>query len=525
MRGHAFYKDEYQDAENLASLVQETDDVEELSEFLSSLNGFFSVVVDADDETVLASDRMRTGPVFYSVDDGKILVSDDCGWMTKETPPLTRSKVSEVEYETSRFVTSSNTLYKEISQLQSGEIVVFDKSSADISTYQHHTHTTTNSRIDEDELRIEFQRVLDAAFERLIDAADGRPIAVPLSGGYDSRLIALMLKRLEYENVITYTVNTGGDTLAIAERVAENLGFPWVTANVTHDEWGEFYNSDTWDEFFHSAAYLGGLPSPTEVPALMKLKRLGKIPEDALFVPGHSALDSMKATPEELERANDIQLGRLTDHIVDQHFKYNESTRIPSCDIESRVAESIGMDTSIEPRSSVEAFERWRLKERRAKLIINGSRVYDFLGWDWWMPLEDEALYEFWRRVPMSYKRHRSFYEEYIKILYADIGAVSIDEAKSTEDDSFKLMVADKLRGSLIWPLVSRSYALWDNSWMKQKYMVEYKLEDIYQSDPRYGIMSKSELKEYYDGQSYIFFSLLSRDTLEKIDLGTVELS
>jgi asparagine synthase (glutamine-hydrolysing) len=521
VRGDAFYKEEYRSSEELVILIQETDGIKELSEFLSSLNGFFSIVINNSEQTILVSDRMRTGPIFYSVDERKLLVSDNCGWIIEETPALTRSNSSEIEYETSRFVTGSNTLYEEISQLQSGEIVVFDKSSADVSTYQHQVHRTTQNQFDENELETAFQRVLDSAFERLINAAGGRPIAIPLSGGYDSRLIALMLKRLNYEDVITYTVNTGEDTLAIAERVASNLGFPWVTAEVTHNDWSEFYNSAEWSEFFNSAAYLGGLPIPNEIPALKKLKNSGKIPKNALFVPGHSALDSMKATPEELEKANGIQLSRVTDHIIDNHFKYNESTEVPNPTIENRIIESIGMGTPTEPSCSVESFERWRLKERRAKLIINAIRAYDFFGWDWWMPLEDKALYEFWRRVPISYKRHRSFYKGYTENLYANIGSVSMDEARLTESEDLKSKVADILQNSPILPLVSYLYNLWDNSWVKVSFVRNFNLNDIYQSDPRYGIMTKSDLNNFYSGQSYIFFSLLSKETLGKIDFST----
>ncbi|ELZ39422.1 asparagine synthase-related protein [Halorubrum tebenquichense] len=519
VRGHAFHEGEYKAAKDLAALVKDTENVDELSLLLSSLNGFFSVVVDDNNKTIFAADRMRTGPIFYSLVDNELQVSDNCGWVIKQTPDLTKSELSEVEYETTRFVTGPYTLYEEVKQLQSGEVVVFEKDSASFSTQQHHLHTVTESNYEQSELNQEFQRVLDSVFERLTEVADGRPIVVPLSGGYDSRLIALMLKRVGYDNVITYTIDTGGDTTSIAREVAEDLGFPWVTAEETHSEWDELYNSDEWNDFFDMAGYLGGLPNPTGIPTMKKLRRSGKIPEDALIVPGHSALDSMKATPKDLENTDDINLQQLTDHIVKQHYKYNEKTDIPKEMISDRIVESIGIGTSHAPKSSDEAFERWRLKERRTKLIFNGNRNFDFFGWDCWVPLEDNELYEFWRKVPMEQKRHRSFYENHIENLYVEVGGVSPEKAGVVEDESLKMELADKIRDLPIWPVVRQMYYAWDNSLLKYEYMKRFQLDEIYESDYRFGIMSPEKLQEHYEGQKYIFFSLLARSTTDKIDL------
>lgn len=518
VRGHAFYDEEYKNSEELASLVEDTKSLGELSSLLSSLNGIFSIVVDTNKKTILAADRMRTGPMFYSKIDGGLQVSDDCSWIMEKTPDLSRSEVSEIEYKTSRFVTGSHTLYEEISQLQSGEIVVFEKATEDYSVHQHHVHTISDSQYGESELKSEFQRVLDSVFNRLVEAANGRTIVVPLSGGYDSRLIALMLNRVDYEDVITYTIDTGGDTTSIAKQVADNLGFPWISAEETHTEWNKFYNSEEWDEFLDSAAYLGGLPNPTGIHSMKELKKSGEIPEDALFVPGHSALDSMKATPKKLEKESEIRLKQLTEYIINQHFKYNQRIEIPSRELSARVAKSIGLDTQYEPRSPLEAFERWRLKERRAKLIIN-SRVYDYLGWERWIPLEDNELYEFWRNVPLKYKRHRSFYERYIEKLYAEVDGVNPEEASRVANEEIISMVGRQLRNLPIWPSIRQLYNTYDNSWLKYEYMKRFRLDEVYESDCRFGIMSKETFREHYEGQSFPFFSILARSVTEEIKL------
>lgn len=518
VRGDAFYNGEYRDAGELAGLVKSKNDIASLSSFLSSLNGFFSVVIDTDEEVIFAADRMRTGPVFYSVVDNELQISDDCGWIIEQTPDPSRSELSEIEYETSRFVTGPYTLYGEISQLQSGEMVVFEKATTSFSTRQLHTHTVTESQYKEADLESEFQRVLDAVFDRLVEVADGRPIVVPLSGGYDSRLIALMLKRVGYENIITYTVNTGGKNSHIAQKVSNNLGLPWITADSTHEEWKSFYRSNKWDSYFDQAAYLGSLPHPTVVPSLEKLGKNGDIPDDALFIPGHSALDSMKATPVKFETQDEVVLRELTRSVISQHYKYNEHISVPEDELQDRVATTVGLNTPSAPNSSVEAFERWRLKERRAKLIVNGVRAIEFTGYDWWLPLEDAELYEFWRRVPMEHKRHRSFYENFIENLYATMCGVSHREAGANADSDLKSTISQLIQGMPIEKFIRRSYDIWDDSRVKYEYMLRKRLDEMYESDPRFGIMSKETMKENYKGQSFPFFSLLALSATDKIE-------
>ncbi|WP_138007350.1 asparagine synthase-related protein [Halalkalirubrum salinum] len=519
VRGHVFYEGDYVDSSDLGRIVNNTTGVEEISKLLDEFIGFYGIVIDRDEQTILVADRMRTGPLFYSQENGDLLVSDDCSWIIDQIPKTTWSEISRIEYKTSRFVTGSHTLYKEINQIQSGEIVVFDKSKNEFSFYQHHVHTVTKPEYGYEELAKEFDRVLKSVFNRIVEIANDRPIVLPLSGGYDSRLIALMLKRVGYENVITYTINTGGKNTDIAKRIAENLGFPWYSAKLTHSDWQEFYESDVWNNYFNRAAYIGSLPHPTNVPPIRRLKESGILPENALFLPGHSSLDSMKATPVAFENQDEINLDQLTNAIIDQHFKYNEHLSIPFEDVRDRVAETLGLTEDRTPSSLMEAFERWRLKERRAKLIVNGVRAIEFSKYQWWMPLEDKELYEFWRQVPIEKKRHRSFYEKYIKQLYVEIAGVSLREAGHVADNDLKANISNMIRGLPIESAVRQLYSLWDESIFRYIYTKYFQLGKMYESDPRYGITTKEKLKNNYNGQSFLFFSLLALSVTGDIEL------
>jgi asparagine synthase (glutamine-hydrolysing) len=356
----------------------------------------------------------------------------------------------------------------------------------------------------------------------LIRVAQGRQIVIPLSGGYDSRLIALLLKRSGYDNILAYSDQSAGSKNAqVAEQVADNLGIPWTTVEVGHSDWHSFYNSQKWNEYFDRAAYLGGLPTPEHIIILETLLQEGEISPDAIVVPGDSSLDTMKATPPELEEKDRIDIDDLTEEIISQHFKYNTHIDLHREEMAERISETIGAGSEDTPKSAVEAFERWRLKERRTKLIINGSRAFDFVGLDWWIPLEDRELYQFWRKVPPEKKRHRSFYEEYIEELYKRVGDVDREEATEIADTTLKSMVADRIRDYPIWDFTKAMYETWVDSSINKAYVKNFKLREIYEDEPRYGVMSEDRLKSLYEGQNHIFYSILAQATVGRISLNS----
>ena len=125
--------------------------------------------------------------------------------------------------------------------------------------------------------------------QRLVDYAGGRQIAVPLSGGYDSRLIAMLLKELKYDNVVSFTYGTPNNREATVSRaVAEALGFRWEFVPYDKVLWRELNSVPERDEYNRIASGWVSLPHIQDWPAVWQLRRLKKIASDAIFVPGHT---------------------------------------------------------------------------------------------------------------------------------------------------------------------------------------------------------------------------------------------
>ena len=103
----------------------------------------------------------------------------------------------------------------------------------------------------------------------------------------------------------------------------------------------------------------------------------------------------------------------------DHHYLLWKHLRTPAAAraMRRRVLALVG-DASSDPSPRVRAlaaYESWEYQERQAKYVVNGQRLYDFLGLDWHLPLWDPELVDFWERAPLDAKHGQSLYREWLR--------------------------------------------------------------------------------------------------------------
>jgi hypothetical protein len=60
----------------------------------------------------------------------------------------------------------------------------------------------------------------------------------------------------------------------------------------------------------------------------------------------------------------------------------------------------------------VSELEHWVLREYVSKYIVNGVRAYEWFGYDWYLPLWDNAFIEFWQSVPNAFRQNMALYRQ-----------------------------------------------------------------------------------------------------------------
>lgn len=434
---------------SLARFFSEADTAALVGRLADKLNGYFAAIVEGDDATIGVVDHVGSIPLFYGRDSNVVVIGDDGESVRERLGTDHIDRESAMEYLLFRFVSGKGTLYCGVDQTQPGQVIVAgksgDTSAVESDAYYDHDLVEPPER-NREVLLEEFETLLDRSFERFLEYVDGRTIAVSLSGGYDSRLITSTLRRLGYDDVVTFSCLKGSPAdIERAQGVAESLDFPWYYADLDPSDWRDFYESDDWDRYTRFGLSISGKPFVFDLLPLVRLKEQGKIPNDAVIVSGHTAVDPARPLNRYLREDRAYGEREYTDAVIDFHHCQWE---YEGAEIEDRLRARIlnGVDTDgFETRlGTVEAYERWRWKERESKYILTHHlAVYDYIDNDWWLPLYDRDLLDFWCRVPIDQKAGRELYQRYVERLYADIAGISLSEARVTTGRSRLLSAAE----------------------------------------------------------------------------------
>jgi asparagine synthase (glutamine-hydrolysing) len=402
VRGHGTVDGRPMDGQEFAEWV----DARSLATVVAAIDGGFSAIQERNGRIVAAVDRLRSVPLFHAVHGGDLLLSDDAHWIAGQLPPQAFDPVSRAEFLALGYVTGSHTLDARIRQLRAAELLeTAIEDVADLVTrrYWTYAHRAPSFTADVDELLVAWDAVLGRVASRLVESVDGRTIVLPLSGGLDSRLIALELKRTGYDRVLTFTYGVAGNAEArVAQPIAAALGLPWIEVVHTLAAWRAAFRDPAYGEFARYADGLSSLPHIQDWLAVRELRDRDLVPPDAVFVPGHNG-GFLFGENGSLHRLAQPTFDDLVANIERVHYH-----NLPVDDPALRAAMRDRLVASLAPGSPADAeswtsrYERWEWEERNAKFMTNSVRVYEFWGYDWRLPLWDAEAIEFWLRVPLE---------------------------------------------------------------------------------------------------------------------------
>jgi asparagine synthase (glutamine-hydrolysing) len=425
VRGTAFVNNTKITQKDLASWASQISH-EDLAKELRSANGFFSAVYSNGTKGWMAVDKIRSFPIFYGQKNGQLFISDDAHWVKEHVGDTEYDPIAKTEFLLTGYVTGADTLYPDVKQVQAGEVIYFKIGTHGEITfepvrYYRYIHHDYFEKTEEELLEI-FDDCLLKVFNRLIDFANGRTIVVPLSGGYDSRLIVLMLKRMGYEKVIAFSYGKEGNEEArVSKEVASQLRIPWEFVPYTNEKWYEWYHSEEMDQYRKMADGCCALPHIQDWPAVKELKESGRIPKDAVFVPGLSAdlpAGSRSKKFPHLYKQQTFDKKLFLEASLKFHyslFDWSKQREELQPLFEERILRSLGSTESFIETAG--AFEAWDIAERQAKYINNSIRVYEFFSYDWWTPFWDDDFICFFSKTSPQNRDAQNLYVIFLRKL------------------------------------------------------------------------------------------------------------
>ena len=418
--GNAFFGNSLLDAATLESQTMVLETEVDVVSFLKCLSGSFVMVFKKGDICWAAVDRIRSIPLYYSTDGLRISdspmpsLADDIDWTLMDS-------LKKLE-----FVQGTSTSLHDWKQIQAGEFLWIENGRPMPKPYTSHSRLK-DSLLGYDGLKDKFIDVVDGMANRFVQYLDGRPVAVPLSGGFDSRFVLSLLKSTGYSNISAFTYGQpDGHEAKVAQKVCEAIEVPWHFIEYDERVFDGVFN-DQWDAFIEYASGWVSVPQEQEYFALNQLKE--RLPADTVICPGFSGdVQAGSFLPNEFFKKKWRKSPKSS-----QEYIAEQLTRSPMVDdiqVRSQEGEEYDFD------SFYSEVEEWILRERISKYVVNGVRCYEFFGFDWYLPLWDTEFVTFWNTVPNNFRIDKRLYADVLTDLF--FSPMDIDFKPGGFDQIFK---------------------------------------------------------------------------------------
>lgn len=410
-----FYQDKF-----ACEYFSQITSISELQERLNHANGIFTLCIIIDEKCFIASDRSRTFPIFYTFQNNQWHVSDDFHFLAENYNLNKIDLVQESIYVATGNTLSNKTLIEDIFQVQCAEMLVLEKSGTYQQEFYHQFATQETNFFEEEDARLIASRAMQGCIDRLVKSLNGRTAVVPLSGGYDSRLIVAGLKKSGYTDVICFTYGRDEklQEVQMSKKVANSLGYNWFFIPNKGADIERFIHSEEFEEYFAYSGHGTSLVHMQEYFAVRYLHHNKLIPNDAVFIPGHSG-DLLGGSQLIKGVEKTISHQRLAKTFYEKKALYG------TMDLQSKKWFKHYLKSKFDSKKGLipyTLFEELDIQEKISKNIFNATLVFSFFGYQKLFPFWDnEMLDTFLSLKPelreMKYLYDKVLEEEYFKPL------------------------------------------------------------------------------------------------------------
>jgi asparagine synthase (glutamine-hydrolysing) len=399
VKGFAFINDRHLSHRELVyELIQSIENDHNLDQKLSLLNGNFSVVIVNEKGTYLIADKIKTYPLLYANLNDDWIITDQAKVIMEEVPAYSPDKIAIMTYLALGYVHGNQTFLNNCKIVSAGSYV---KINEEVQVFEYHKHIYDKNNLSKDEIYKSTVRSLDNAFKRMLLTIGNRPVWIPLSGGYDSRLIACLCKKYDIRNVRCYTYGIPeSHEIETSKSVADTLGFPWHYVQYDKDKILSLLKDPICKNYMLWAMNLNSTPHIQDLLAIKELKENRILEDDAIIIPGHkvSILSEGKLPVRILKTEKSV-----AEIIFDQNFFWNILRR----KYKKQVLKNLGIElNSISSNNNhlvtCDLYTNWLIKNRLSNYITNSVRVYEYFGVDWRIPLWDDEFARLWNSIPIK---------------------------------------------------------------------------------------------------------------------------
>ncbi|MDD4150523.1 MAG: asparagine synthase C-terminal domain-containing protein [Bacteroidales bacterium] len=409
------------------------------------LNGIYSLISVKEKEIEIIVDSVNYFPIFFLFNKSQWIISDSWEIILNEKSSFIPNKKVEAEFINAGFVLGYDTLDCDIKKTKSGSKIILDSDgNQSVITNWSFLPDAFFDHPKDKLVELTFN-MFNAVQDRMIKFLDGRTAVLPLSGGFDSRLIACMLKDCSYSKVVCFTYGKPNIEERISKKVAAKLGFEWHFINYKELETAGYLETKDFKEYTKLAGNGYSMPYLQEYFAVKYLKENQIIPDDSVFLPGHSG-DFLGGSYIMKTVKTDTHNKQLPKHLRKKYFWFFDKKDNKA--IENRLTESINCPEENKISTIYNPYiEDWDIKEKYAKFILHSSIVFNHFGYKHYFPLWDTNIVEHFRKIPFEFRENKTLYDEVLISKYFNKFDVYYDENEIVV--SKKLLKHQKFKDSV----------------------------------------------------------------------------
>lgn len=393
---------------------------QDLGRAIHGIRGNFSLIMKSAGRILGVVDKIRSYPVFYLRDGSRFGISNSARKLRDVFGLSETDDLSLLEFQAAGYITGRETLYKNLFQLQAGELLLWESPKKELHRYRYFRYYSDILRNEkEDRLIEELDHIHNRIFDDIIREAQGRPIWVPLSGGLDSRLVLCKLKQLGYDNIKAFSYGPEGNYEAkAAEEIAGKIGVSWKKYPISMRETRKFFYSSARREYWEFSDGLSNIPNMQDLHVLSTLTVSRAIEQDCIVVNGQSGdfITGGHIPGTFMDCSPDASL--LVYWTIRKHYSLwsNLLTESSLKRLEDKILNLTGLSRGavVDRQELASLYESWEWQERQCKYVISGQRIYDFFKLGWALPLWDDLLLEYWSRIPLNMKLQQGLYTKYL---------------------------------------------------------------------------------------------------------------
>lgn len=400
------------DAVFLLSRIKSFD---EFVSFLAGIDGQYAVIIEKEDVVWAAVDVARSIPLYYSVDGSIVSDSSEHIRRVLSVQPEKVNSRRLLELYGSAFVANENTVYDEIKQVEEGTAV--EKSTSKTRTEVYYNHFSETQDISFSQAKEQLGDLSMQMIKRTLKTVNGRPIVLSLSGGYDSRYLACLLKEHGVEDVLCYTYGRADSFESRQSQIVANaLGYNWHCVTHTDDLITSILSEDTapyidycmeHDNICYLQNYL----------AVRELHNRDLISPNSVFLTGlcNDMPTGSYVKPPEMLRNYSMSSKGLADYIVDRRFARYQVNAQTKCELVNEVRSRIENKGFVcaSYQDFVRALDCITTCYDHSRRYLAMNKAHEFFGNEWLLPCWDKTLLDFWYSLPYEYRIAQKLYEEW----------------------------------------------------------------------------------------------------------------